>query len=205
MALSNWEISVYALYMLGGTNHLVHTEDVALKCYEFAPHAFSWIKHPDHPDKGVARSSLVDARKDKYGALVKGRVGRRKGQTTKTTASPISDGWQLTEDGIEWIKENHDRFISHLDEQIEISTRQESMKHLNRIRKHKLFLEFQQMGDSFIPSIGELADMLRCRVDASDHIWNTRFMTFKNEAKLVDQQEILKFLTQCESLMPSLL
>jgi len=205
VALTNWEIAVYALYVLGGVSHKIHTEDVALQCYGLAPDAFSWIRHSEYPDKEVTRSSLVDARKDKYGSLVKGRSGRGKGQTNKTSSHAMPDGWQLTQNGIDWIKENNDRLVAQLEVRIDKSTRQETLKHLNRIKKHKLFLDFIQMGESFVPDIGELADMLRCRVDASDRVWSTRFMTFKNEAKLVDQQEILKFLTQCESLMPNLL
>ena len=88
----NWETAVYALYLLGGATKSVHTEDVALKCFELAPGSFSWIKHAHLPDKEVTRSSLVDARKDKYGRLVTGRAGRHKGQYRDRGIPPEADG-----------------------------------------------------------------------------------------------------------------
>ena len=35
--LSNIDIVVYALYLLGGWHERVHTDDIALKCFELAP------------------------------------------------------------------------------------------------------------------------------------------------------------------------
>lgn len=44
--LSNIDIVVYALYVLGGWRERIHTEDIALKCFEIAPSRFSWVKYP---------------------------------------------------------------------------------------------------------------------------------------------------------------
>ena len=68
--LSNIDIAVYALYLLGGWRDRIHTEDIALKCFELAPSKFSWVKYPEYPDNNTAYLSLGDAKKTKYGVLV---------------------------------------------------------------------------------------------------------------------------------------
>lgn len=142
VTLANWEIAVYALFSLGGAQKSVHTEDVALRCYEFAPSSFSWIKHSTLPDKEVARSSLVDARKAKYGSLVTGRTGRYKGQYKTRGMAPELDGWMLTEGGAIWITENQERIEKLLQTKHEQSDRREMMKGMNRIRKSTIFQAF---------------------------------------------------------------
>jgi hypothetical protein len=81
--LNNWEIAVYALHLQGGASAPIRTEDVALKCFEIVPEAFSWIHHTQYPDKDIARVALTDARKPKAGALVKGRAGKGRGRRTQ--------------------------------------------------------------------------------------------------------------------------
>jgi len=71
---ANRELVVYCLYVVGGATERVHTEDLALKCWELFPDSFSWTKYPNYPDKDIVRVALTDARKEKYGALVSGRI-----------------------------------------------------------------------------------------------------------------------------------
>jgi len=73
-ARANRELVVYGLYVAGGATERVHTEDLALKCWELFPDSFSWTKFAQYPDKDIVRVALTDARKEKYGALVNGRV-----------------------------------------------------------------------------------------------------------------------------------
>ncbi|MCI0356470.1 MAG: hypothetical protein L0099_15755, partial [Acidobacteria bacterium] len=49
--LNNIDITVYALYFLGGIEKIVHTEDMANKCYELAPQSFAWTKFPRYPER----------------------------------------------------------------------------------------------------------------------------------------------------------
>ena len=37
----NRQLVVYALYLLGGDTERVHTEDIALRCFELFPASFS--------------------------------------------------------------------------------------------------------------------------------------------------------------------
>ena len=61
----NWETAAFALFSLGGGDKFIHTEDVALKCFELAPSSFSWVRHTHLPDKDIVRVALTDARKEK--------------------------------------------------------------------------------------------------------------------------------------------
>src|SRR5437899_9176451 len=95
---ANRELVVYCLYIAGGSTERIHTEDVALKCWELYPDSFSWTKYPKYPDKDIVRVALTDARKTKYGALLSGRV---EGQSS---ASGEPEGGMLTEAGLAWVR-----------------------------------------------------------------------------------------------------
>ncbi|MEO0010166.1 MAG: hypothetical protein ABIK51_06585, partial [candidate division WOR-3 bacterium] len=71
-SLSDIDIAVYALYILGGWHSRIHTEDIALKCFELAKSKFSWVKYPQYPDPTPARYALEAAKKQENGALVTG-------------------------------------------------------------------------------------------------------------------------------------
>ncbi len=163
----NWEVAAFALFALGGGEKFVHTEDVALKCFELAPGSFSWIRHPQLPDKDIARVALTDARKEKAGALVTGRAGRGVRQSTGGAYGSKSDGWRLTEAGVRWCLENAPRFGSQLGVVGPRAHRQEALQKLQRIRSHSLFKEFQSSPSNTDFTVGSLADLFRCRVDAS--------------------------------------
>src|SRR5208283_3350016 len=76
--LSDKDIVLYALYILGGWQKRVHTEDIALKCYELAPSKFSWTKYPQYPDITPTRFTLETAKKLDSGELVKGQSERKR-------------------------------------------------------------------------------------------------------------------------------
>ncbi len=98
--LTNRDMVVYALYSLGGATKRFHTEDIALKCFEVWPSAFSWTKYPEYPDKDIVRVALTDARKEKFGFLVDGRTGQTRGQANRTKRRRTGDGLTWA---VEWI------------------------------------------------------------------------------------------------------
>src|SRR3989304_2252042 len=79
----NVAIAIYALRLLGGSVKFIHTEDVAIKCFELVPERFSWRKYPQYPDAGPARFALEDAKKEKYGHLATGNRVKGGKLTTK--------------------------------------------------------------------------------------------------------------------------
>jgi len=203
MALRNWEIAVYALYLLDGATSFVHTEDVAIKCFQIAADSFSWMKYPKYPDKDIVRVALTDARKEKVGALVNGRAGKGKGQLRYDKGPRRIDGWQLTETGSEWVARNKNRLENELNQRQPRAHRQESLRKIERVRSHKLFKQFQEQRKDFVPSIGSLAELLRCRVDAEGHVWEKRFSALRNLAQLAEQEDVLEFIGICQKFVES--
>ena len=200
--IPNREIVVYVLSLMGGESRKVHTEDIAKKCYEMFPDSFSWTKYPQYPDKEVARHALVDARKGPRGPLVTGRAGRYRGQSTRANPLRARDGWQLTERGIEWVRNNNTRLEQAVGSWKPKEHRQRILRQLSRVRQHKTFQGYLSDQDSFSPSVGELADLLRCRVDAESRVWRKRIEALKGKARLVGQSDVLEFLDTCECDLP---
>ena len=201
--LPNWEIAVYVVHLLDGVTRRVSTEDVALKCFELAPDAFSWVKYPQYPDKDVVRSALVDARKRKNGELLRGRAGRGKGQLNRANAEPASDGWMLTEAGAKWIFENQLRLSVELKYREKNAHRQDRQQKISRIRKHILFSHFLDQAEGFSPSLGDMAELFRCRVDADRATWEKRFQSASALAQALDDTEVLGFVKKCRESVQS--
>lgn len=191
---------MYALSLVGGTTHRVHTEDVALKCHELFPSSFSWTKHPHLPDKDIVRVALTDARKESHGALVDGRSGQTTGQSQRTRRNPTPDGWILTTAGLAFLAENEVRLADFLGRRDQKSHRQAVQRQVQRIRSHRLFRDYQDHPDGFGASIGELADLLRCRVDAEPRVWDRRFEGLRLVAVASDDSDLPAFVDRLEHL-----
>ena len=193
--LSDIDIALYALYLLGGLQKRVHTEDVALKCFELVPHKFSWVKHQQYPDPTPARHALEDAKKEKYGHLVRGSSEKGKAAGTAT-------GWMFTAEGVEWLGSNSPRVEKLLGERgraSDRSPRQMILRQLKLIKGHSLYARFQQDPTSFLPTIGELADLFRCRADADPTVWESRFEKAAQTAKYAGQIEVVDFVAKCRA------
>ena len=194
----NRELVVYVLHVLGGDTQRVHTEDIALKCFELFPESFSWVKYPKYPDKDVVRVALTDARKERYGALVQGRAGEKRGLSAKTGRVPVQDGWILTESGVTWIRANAEKVERIVGSGDVKEHRQKVLRQLKRMREHYLFARYSDSPAQFYPMIGEIADLLRCRVDAEAEVWQTRFDKMRRQASSVGCEDVLDFIAKCE-------
>ncbi|MBN2272354.1 MAG: hypothetical protein JXN61_17210 [Sedimentisphaerales bacterium] len=186
--IPNRHLAVYGLFVLGGDTKYVHTEDTALKCFELFQHSFSWVKHPEYPDKDIVRIALCDARKDKYGGLVEGRAGR---------GPSVHDGWRLTAAGVEWIKNHKEQIEGFAASGIMKEHRQKVLRDLKRVKYHRLYGEYLDSGDSFSPQIGDIAELMRCRVDAEEEIWEQRFQAIERKAETSEQKEVGEFIALC--------
>lgn len=195
--IPNRELVLYVLFLLGGDTRRVHTEDIAVKCHELFPGSFSWVGYPQYPDKEIVRSALTDARKLKYGAHVEGRAGRGGGLTAKTHRKPAPDGWQLTSAGLAWLRENGGRLERFAGSGQVKEHRQKVLKQLKRTKDHRLFREYIDSPERFHPMIGDIADLLRCRVDAEEEIWSDRFDKLQRQAESVQQADVATFVDLC--------
>lgn len=90
------ELTVLAVFLMGGDRKFVDTEDVAVKAAELAPTAFAWRKYPEQINLELVRAVLSDAKKKQFGALLHG---------TGTT------GWRLSDAGVVWSQEKGRTFL----------------------------------------------------------------------------------------------
>lgn len=95
--LPQHHIVTFALFLKGGAERFVDTEDVAIKANEIAPGRFCWRKYPDQINLELVRVFLSDAKKPNKGVFVSGS-GRK--------------GWTLTPEGLKWAKKTEKGFLS---------------------------------------------------------------------------------------------
>ena len=201
--LANREVVVFALYLEGGVGKRIHTEDIAVRCFRLARDSFSWVKYPDYPDKDIVRVALTDARKEKHGALVEGESGRTRTQRSGRGDGSKQDGWQLTEAGVGWICDNEARLQESLGDRHPKTHRQEIRRSLERVRRHKLYREYEESPSDFKPRLGLLAELLRCRVDAEPPIWDKRFDSLRQRAQVTEDESMIRFIDVCRQFYES--
>lgn len=186
--LSNRDIVVYVLYHLGGWQKRVHTEDIALKCYELAPSKFSWIKHPEYPDLSAAYYALGDAKKPEYGALVRGES-----EKTRTSIG----GWMLTADGIKWIEANKDRIEKYLGEHKPIGDRLPADRKLKELLRSAAFKKFKTYGEQTEISHAEFAESLVCTVNTRSEVLNDRLEQLYSIAERLRLEDVKNYVDLC--------
>jgi len=196
--LTQKDIVVYALYVLGGWQKRVHTEDVALKCYELAPPHFSWVKYPQYPDLAPVRFVLEAATKPKNGALVKGESERKK------TVTSVG-GRMLTAAGIEWIKANKVRIERSLGKRKPIVDRLPAHRKLKQLAESMAFKKFTNFGGQAEVSHSEFAESLVCTVNTRAELLNDRLDQLYSIAEELGRGEIKDYVSFCRRRFRSIL
>jgi len=175
---SNVSVAVYALALLGGKLRFVHTEDIALKCFELLPDRFSWRKYPQYPDAEPARSALFDAAKEKHGCLV--------------TGDNRAKGWRLTENGVQYangVAAQIEKLVGKRGRRANVDRR--GFGDVENHRGYAGYLESRRV-DSL--EFHELATMLRCPVDAPAVLLRERLESLSRRASDAGRQDIVDFL-----------
>ncbi|MBM3326262.1 MAG: hypothetical protein FJY65_04690 [Calditrichaeota bacterium] len=203
--ITNREIAVYAVYLLGGIDKRIHTEDIAIKCFELAPESFSWIKYKDKIDKIVVVNSLMDASRPRYGELLRGRSGKGTRVLRIKEFGPAIDGWELTEAGINWINNNKEKMAKDLNIQYTSANRQEAYQKLRRFLEHSLFIEFKRNNTIINPSLVEIADLFRCSIDSPRTTWEKRFQNAVQLAQSVENSQVITFIKELKKITYKLL
>lgn len=196
--LTDKDIAVYALYVLGGWQKRIHTEDVALKCHELAPSKFSWVKYPQFPDLAPARFALEAAKKPKNGALVIGESER------KRTSRNIG-GWMLTADGIEWVKANIKRIEEYLGRQHPIGDRSPADRKLKALIGSAAFKKFGLHREQTVLSHAEFAESLLCTVNTKAQVLNDRLEQLDSIANELNKDDVKKYIDFCRKKFASIL
>lgn len=196
-SLSNIDIVVYALYSLGGWGERIHTEEIALKCFEIAPSRFSWTKYPIYPDLSSAYDALRTAKKQNY-ALVKGESERKREKKR-------IGGWKLTPHGVEWVERNKKRIESSLGTHATLGERLEADRKLKELLKSQAYSKFLKSGSNADISHAEFAESLVCTVNTSPEILNDRLEQIYSIARKTNNDNVKKYIDFCQGKFENLL
>ena len=193
--LSNMDIALFALYKLGGISKKVHTENIAWEAYLLAKERFSWrlpeFRKKGFPDKTPVRFALEQAKKKENGRLVTGRAG---GDINR----PELEGWRLTPQGAEWIKNNQNRIVRALKQKGPDLPKLVAERFVNQLKKDPSFLSFIKNRNLDEVSSYMFTDMLACAPDAPKEIMKQKYEQLLTTANLVNDKAILDFLKACE-------
>lgn len=186
--IANWQVAVYALYLLGGAKQRIHTEDVALKAFELAPRQFCWRKHPDLPDCDISRIALSDAAKVKNGAHV-----------SMEGPSQREGMWFLTSQGVNWIKANEDTLSRIIKLPQERFPREYATRQLYSLTKHAAFVKFQSEKNCDGIEDYEFVESLRCTINSPTDTIKARLEEVRSLATQSEREDILEYLSACEA------
>lgn len=198
-SISNLEIAVYALAVLGGAERRVHSEDIAARCYKIAPDRFGWqrqeYRKKGWPDKYVVRFALEDAKKIKHGLLVEGAY-----------ALDLSkDGWRMTAAGMRWFRQNQARLEDSLKLEHPNIARREAdrfRKQVKQVRESSLFKRFAQTHKIDPKAVYQFTDLLNCSPDASLDVVAGKFRRLHAMAETTSDREVTVFLGACVVAFP---
>jgi len=192
--LSDVDVVLYALYLLGGWQERVHTEDIALKSYELTPTKFSWVKYPQYPDSMAVWYALGDAKKDRYGALVVGGSERKKG-----SGKDKFGGWRLSEKGVIWIKDNINRIELSLKGNVSPENRLLVDRRIKALMNSKAFNNYLVKGEKAIISHAEFAESLTCTVNTKPEVLYERLEQLYSSANILNQYEVKQYIDFCRN------
>ncbi len=114
------DLVVIAILYLGGTLHLIHTEDIAIKAAGLAPRRFAWEKYPDYINLESVRITLKNEMMDENSRVV----------------GSVKEGWMLSREGMNWCMDKG-LLTSHPEVKIAI------MDEINRLKKTRAFEKFE--------------------------------------------------------------
>lgn len=114
------DLAVLAVYLLGGDQRSVDTEDIAVKCNELAPGQFNWKKYTDQINLKLVYTCLSDAKKPRCGQLLLGS-GRK--------------GWRLSPQGLEWVTSHRKHLLNQ--HGIELNTNLASAGSIDTVRRER--------------------------------------------------------------------
>ncbi len=196
--LTNVDIVVYVLAVMGGAERTIYSEDLAAKCYEVDPSRFGWrlehYRRKGWPDKYIVKTALEDAKKRKYGQLVEGSYA----------VDPAVDGWRLTPLGASWFSRERSRIERALGVPPVELPRKDTERFLRQIRSEPLFRLFEGKHSLATATRYDLMDFLRCAPDAPPEAITRKFARLHATALLIADSRVLDFLSACQQHFPEL-
>lgn len=171
------EISLYAIYLLGGKHSYVHQEDIYQKCFELDPSNFSWDTK-DYPSdlKGkFAIKDIRELRKKTNQDLLKSK-GIKRNQHVE---------FMLTEEGISFVETNL-KILEKGSEEKEILDTQAKTKEKRVLANLHKNLATAKISDDIV----DIHNYLHMSTDLPPRIKRQRIQKFINESKRLDMKDI---------------
>lgn len=166
-----------------------------MECFKLAKEKFSWRlpEYKDYPDKAPVRFALEQAKKKENDRLVIGKAGG-------DFASGDREGWQLTPEGVNWIKKNEERITNELKIERPKIIEREASRFIKKIKSDSAFKNFIADDYSLINvSKYNFIDLLNCPPDVPLEIIQSKFFDIKTLSALVNDKDISFFLEMCEN------
>ncbi|MFC1955324.1 hypothetical protein ACFLWZ_02135 [Chloroflexota bacterium] len=184
ITLNDKDIVLYALYSLGGFQNRIHTEDIALKCYELAPSRFSWTKYPQYPDIQPVRFAL-----EKCKPLIIG--GSERKQPSKIT------GWRLTDKGIKWLETNLTRIENQLRGKQSPNVRLVDTRRMKSLMNSLAYKKFIVEGENAEIYHAGFAESITCTVNTKPDVLSERLEQIYSMANMLKQDEVKEYVDFC--------
>lgn len=176
--ISNRDLVLFALFVCGGAEQPVFTEDVAARVFRYplGQQRFRWERH-NYPDKEKVALELHRIENEKGITIVKGTVNIG-------AENDIKDGWVLTETGADSIKRIKLRLKKVLDS---TGVRQ-------RITSSECYKIYSADRTMVPANRHHFTDMLYRRSDASKASIDAAFDKLLENAKDIDATDLIEFL-----------
>jgi hypothetical protein len=184
---SQVRVVTLAVYLLGGDQRPVDTEDVAIRAHQLAPNRFSWRKYPEQINLELVRVYLSDAKKSGR-ELVDGS-----GKT----------GWTLTSKGMKWAKkwaESTDQDAIDRDKADAVGGSIDSQRwsrERDRILSTKAWAQWKQRGPT--PSLRDAETVFRIDSYAVGRMRSLKVTRLSS--MFADDPEVSKFLHEMAELL----
>ena len=173
--VSNSELFVWALYLLGGADRDVDVEEIYLKCFEIAPARLSWRTRSDLPDYKKTAKTLQSVEADTNFILRPHKYARR-----------------LTQAGIEWVEANFKQLEKHYGrESVPPPETNRFLQQARHIKGHPVWEQFKS--GNYENVLHLVADALECSPASPENIWQSRFADLERISKLFNDSQMSDF------------
>jgi len=181
--LSNQDVFVWALHLLGGSDHPVDVEDIYLKCFELAPARLGWRTRPDLPDyKKTSKALQAVEAKTHVGLIVRVDQYNRR----------------LSAAGRDWIQANSDVLIQRYSSanSVAATTRSPHERLRRRIRASHIFTESNL-------DLASIAEILECSPASDRSVWNARVEQLQIAADALQDDSLRDFCIRITAVLKS--
>jgi len=189
--ISSKDITLYALYLLGGWQKRVHTEDIALKCFKLAPSLFSWVKYPEYPDIQPVRFAL-----EKSKDLVLG-------ESERSQKKDSIGGWMLKDNGVDWINANISRIEASLGKHKPTGNRLDSDRKIKALLKSEAYQKYLTKKEQAKIAFPEFTESLICTVNTQREVIVDRIESLLSIAEESNIEKVSEYLKFCKKLFAS--